>query len=156
MEWQSEPINTRNIHRFLTENGYVKYRAKTQNGMMILRYRDNNMPWCADIELDIEMNGQQTPPITVAGVTPILTNQAKLIIEQLYNWSELREFISQLHGNKRMGSYVFSPHDEITLAADYKKNASFSTQSKTRAPATLNDDLDRLHSRLMRLKQPYQ
>lgn len=116
VEWQSVPINTRNIHRFLTENGYVKYRARTQNGMMILRYRDDNMPWCADIELDIEMNGQQTPPISVAGITPIRNNGAKLVIEQLYNWTELREFISQLHSDTRMGSYVSSPQDEISLA----------------------------------------
>ena len=42
------------------------------------------------------------------------------------------------------------------LPADYQMRTSFSTRSSTSAPATLNDDLDRLHSRLMRLKQPYQ
>lgn len=42
------------------------------------------------------------------------------------------------------------------LPADYQMRTSFSTRSSTSAPATLNDDLDRLRSRLMRLKQPYQ
>ena len=42
------------------------------------------------------------------------------------------------------------------LPADYQMRTSFSTRSSTSAPATLNDDLDRLHSRLMRLNQLYQ
>lgn len=44
------------------------------------------------------------------------------------------------------------------LPADYQMRTSFSTRSssKSSAPATLNDDLDRLRSRLIRLKQFHQ
>ncbi len=114
--WAHTPITLGNINRFLTHYGYEKYNVKTEHGIMYQKFCDKKMFGCMDIEVNVKLENQQNPLISVMAVKPNSTGPGgRHVIEVLYSWYALYQLIVKLRKTTVVGSAININHEYLTI-----------------------------------------